>query len=476
MRIRGAVLVLIAALVAGLLVLDRDLTVPDKAAFGAKPAVSPMPVADGEDVLASTWYCAAGTASRGGAANLTVVIANAAETRASGAVTWHPVGAAPVTTQIDVPASGVVSVVAADELDAEVTSAVVDVRGGGIAVEHVVSGRRGASVAPCASDASPTWYFANGVTERDALEVLALFNPFPDDAIVDITFATDAGRVEPAALSGLPVAAGSTTLVDVHEHVRRQAITATAIVARSGRLVVDRVQSFDGSIGRRGVSLALGAPDLAEAWTFPDGLWDEGLVERWHVFNPSDREAEVSLEIVASEGGLLEPVDLAIPAKSQLMIDASTIDRVGAGVAHSSTIVSLNGVPVVAERSLDARAPAARRGWTSSLGSPLARARWVLPLGEASGNTDEWVVVHNPSPEAVTVSVTALAGGQLLAVEGLQDLDIAPGERIAVRLGDHIRRSPLPLLVEATGDVVVERDLYRVGATGISTLIGIPLP
>ena len=472
---RGAVLLLFAALVAALLVLDRDVSAPDEADFGS-PRVSPMPVADREDVLASTWYCAAGTAIEGGSANLTVVIANAAETGAAGTVTWYPVGADPVATPVDVPASGVVTLAAADEVEAQVVSAVVDVRGGGIAVEHVVSGSRGASVAPCASDASPTWYFANGVTERDAVQVLALFNPFPDDAIVDITFATDGGRVEPAALSGLPVAAGTTTLVDVHNHVRRQAITASAVVARNGRLVVDRVQSFDGSSGRRGISLALGAPDLAEAWTFPEGLWADGLTQRWHVFNPSAREAEVSLELVASEGDLIEPVDLTVPPKSQLVIDASTIDRVAAGVAHSSSIISLNGVPVVAERSLDARPPSARRGWTSSLGSPLARERWVLPLGEASGNTDEWVVVHNPSAEAVTVSVTALAGGQLLAVSGLQDLDIGPGERIAVRLGDHIQRSPLPLLVEATGDVVVERDLYRVGATGITTVIGIPLP
>lgn len=475
MRARGAVLVIIAALVAGLLVLDRDVTAPERPAFG-QPRVNPMPVADGEDVLASTWYCAAGTAMDGGSANLTLVVANAAESRASGTVTWFPAGADPVAKSIDVPASGVLNLAAADDVDAQVVSAIVDVRGGGIAVEHVVSGSRGASVAPCASDASDTWYFANGVTERDAVEVLALFNPFPDDAVVDITFATDAGRVEPAALAGLPVAAGSTTLVNVHDHVRRQAITASAVVARNGRLVVDRVQSFDGSTGRRGVSLALGAPDLRDAWTFPEGLWTDGLAQRWHVFNPGDLEAEVSLEIVASQGDPIEPVDLAVPPKSQLVIDASAIDRVAAGVAHSSSIVSLNGVPVVAERSLDARSPSPRRGWTSSLGSPLARPRWVLPLGEASGNTDEWVVVHNPSAEEVTVSVTALAGGQVLAVEGLQDLDVGPGSRIAVRLGDHIRRSPLPLLVEATGDVVVERDLYRVDTIGISTIIGIPLP
>jgi hypothetical protein len=455
-------------------VLDRDVDAPEPAAFG-RPQVSPMPVADADDVLASTWFCAAGTARDGGAANLTVLVANTAEERVTGTITWYPVGGDPVATPIEVPATGVVSFPAVDSLEADVVSAVVDVRGGGIAVEHVVSGERGASVAPCASDASPTCYHANRTTERVAVEVLALFNPFPDDAIVDITFATDEGRAEPGALSGLPVAAGTTTLVNVHDHVRRQAITATSVVARSGRLVVDRIQAFDGSAGRRGVSLALGAPELADAWTFPEGLWSDGLSQQWHVFNPGDREAEVSLEVVPIKGDPVEPIDVTVPPKSQVVIDAAGTERIPTGIAHSSSIVSLNGVPVVAERSLDARPPAPRRGWTSSLGSPLARSRWVLPLGEVSGNTDEWVVVHNPTASDVEVSMTALAGGQLLAVEGLQDLAIGPGERIAVRVGDHIQRSPLPLLVEATGDVVVERDLYRVGAIGITTVVGIPL-
>ena len=475
MRSRGAVIALIAAVLVIMGVVDRDLTGPELHAFG-QPRVSPMPMADREDVLASTWYCAAGTASPGGAANVTIVIANTSEARAAGTVTWYAPGANPVASAIDVPAAGSVSVSAVDVVEAAVTSAVVDVRGGGIAVEHVISGPRGASVAPCASDASPTWYFANGTTERDSVEVLALFNPFPDDAIVDISFSTEEGQVEPAALAGLPVPAGATTLVDVHDHVRRRAITATAVVARSGRLVVDRIQSFDGSAGRRGVSLALGAPSLSEEWTFPDGLWADGLSERWHIFNPGDREAEVSLQITPSTGEAGEPIDLTVPAGSQIAVDAADADRVAAGAAHSSTIESLNQVPVVAERSLDARPPSARRGWTSSLGAPLAARQWVLPLGEVSGNTDEWVVVLNPNPTSVTASIAALAGGQVVAVEGLQNLAIGPGDRIALRLGDHIQRSPLPVLVHAGGPVVVERDLYRVGATGISTLAGIPLP
>jgi hypothetical protein len=471
---RGAVVALLVSAVVLLGLADRDLSPPRRAAFG-EPAVQPMPRVDADDVLASTWYCAAGTATAGGNANLTVVVANAGDAEVGGTVTWYPANGTPLATPIDVPASGSVSVDAVDSVEAPVVSAVVDVRGGGIAVEHVVSGPRGASVAPCASDASPTWYFANGTTERDAVEVVALFNPFPDDAIVDITFATDEGRDEPAALSGLPVPAGSTTLVNLQDHVRRRAVTATSIVARSGRLVADRVQSFDGTAGRRGVSLALGAPALARTWTFPTGLIADGLAEQWHIYNPGAQEAEVELQIIPATGPAVEPIDLTVPAHSQVVVDGPSNDAVPKGVAHTSTVTSLGDVPVVAERSLDARPPSSRRGWTSTLGSPLASSSWLLPFGAATGATDEWVVVHNPGPVDVTVSITALAGGQQLAVEGLQELPIGPGGRIEVRIGEHIERSPLPLLVTATGgDVVVERDIYRVGAAGLSLVTGIP--
>src|SRR5207253_9988262 len=114
---------------------------------------------------------------------------------------------------------------------------------------------------------------------KDARGILALFNPFPDDAVVDISFATDQGRAEPRAVQGLPVPAGSTVLVNAHDVVRRRAVAAASIVARTGRLVVDRLQAFDGSAGRSGISLTLAAARGANAWYFPDGLFQLGLTE-----------------------------------------------------------------------------------------------------------------------------------------------------------------------------------------------------
>jgi hypothetical protein len=61
-RTRVIVLVLVAAVVAALAVVDRDVEPDALDRFGAAP-LAPMPIADADDVLASTWYCAAGTAT-----------------------------------------------------------------------------------------------------------------------------------------------------------------------------------------------------------------------------------------------------------------------------------------------------------------------------------------------------------------------------------------------------------------------------
>jgi hypothetical protein len=467
-------LVLLVAALAALVAFGREGHGARPPAFGQVRADA-LPSADPAGALSSTWYCAGGTAEAGALADLTVVVANVGRTSRTGTVTWIPTGGGKRTAvSLRVGPDQTAAVAATDSVEAPVVSALVELDGGEVAVEHAVSGPRGSAVAPCASEPSSRWYLANGTTERDARESLALFNPFPDDAVVDIAVSSDQGLGAPSQLQGLPIAAGTTTLVQLGDHVRYRKVAAVAVVARTGRLVVDRIQSFKGTAGRSGISLAVAAPAPASTWYFPDGLYESGLGESWHVYNPGDREAQVTLEIVPAKGNPPEPYDITIPPHTQQTIEA-TPDRVASGVAHSSTIRSLNGVPVVAERAIDAREPAPRQGWSSALGAPGAARRWVFPIGEANVNTDEWIVIHNPSARRRTVSVVALANGQRLPIEGLQDLRIGPAGRLALRLGDHISRTPLPVAVEADGPVVAEREAYAVGRIGLSAIIGIPI-
>jgi hypothetical protein len=73
------------------------------------------------------------------------------------------------------------------------------------------------------------------------------------------------------------------------------------------------------------------------------------------------------------------------------------------------------------------------------------------------------------------VSVTGLADGQPLAIEGLQRLSIPAHARRSLRLGDHVKRDVLPVVVTSNRPVAVERALYGVTAPGMSAAIAIPL-
>src|SRR5439155_14375934 len=131
---------------------------------------------------------------------------------------------------------------------------------------------------PCASAPSNAWYLPTGTTTRDAHEVLAVFNPFPADAVVDVTFQTSDGFRAPPELQGLPVPGGQLRMLDISTSVPRIEQLAGTVAARSGRVVVDRLQSFDGSDPNHPLGLAatLGAPAPTSVWTIGTSVVADG--------------------------------------------------------------------------------------------------------------------------------------------------------------------------------------------------------
>jgi hypothetical protein len=316
------------------------------------------------------------------------------------------------------------------------------------------------------------------VTTRGNRELLVFMNPFPDDATVDVAFATDEGVRDTVRFNGFVVPGRSVVGAYIDEDVTRKEQVSAQVTVRGGRLVVDRVQTFSGVDGREGITVGLGAPVPAKVWMFPDGLTGPGLAEQLVVYNPSDRVAEAQIEVRLDDPdahGVPEPFDLTVPPGRYAIVNLQDEDRIPPGVGHS-TIVRSPDVPVVAERAVAATEGAPRRGVATTLGSPLGAPTWFFPGGGTSSERDEFITLLNTSDTAsVTFSVTALAGGQDLAVADLQELTLAPGARMAIRLGDHIVRDDLPLELRASGPIVVERGLYRVGGDGISQSMGIPL-
>jgi hypothetical protein len=434
---------------------------------GAQPVAAPA------SALSSTYYCV-------GAMNLPnlvndarIVILNTADTALNGTVTYQPSQGDPVDVPVQVPPRTRVVLKPSAVLKATYASATVALDGGQAAIEWVALGPYGSSTIPCTTGTSDTWYFAEGATTRDAIEAIVLDNPFPADAVVDLSFTTEDGHSAPEAVTSLAVAPHSTRVIVLDDVVRRREQVSTVVHARVGRFVAARLQLFDGSVpGRKGLSIALGAPATGTRWTFPEGYVVPGLNEHFVFFNPGDKEAHVEVDLLL-EKGEAEPLDITIPPEGRFTVTANQEGRIPKGVPHAAVVRSVNGVPVVVERRIDASPPSARSGLAITLGSQLDARRWAFPAGQADKNVDEWIVVVNTGDAPAHVNVTVLADGQPLAVDGLQGVEVGAGQRRAFRLGDHLQRVAVPLLVESDQPVVVERDMYP--KTGTAMVIGVAL-
>jgi hypothetical protein len=432
------------------------------------------PMAARPGARSSAFFCTGATATSEGAANGTVVVANAGTNAIGGTVTAFPSDGEAKEVGIRVPAAGRAAVRLADVVTAPYASALVELDGGQAVVELTASGPLGESISPCASAASTRWYFAEGITTKDAVETITLFNPFPEDAVVDMVFNTEEGEVTPQALTGLSVRGRGMAAVDVGQHVQRREAVAARITARVGRLVAGRLQTFDGSVARKGMSVQLGSAAPGDLWYFPEGFLADGLTERFQLFNPNRDEARVQVELTLEEG-TAEPIVLTVPGESRVTLSANDEARIPKNVPHAITVRSTNGIGVVVERTIDAASPSTRSGLAITLGGRVATLEAVVAAGQLDESTDQWVIVQNVSTRPARVTLTLLDEGVRVTPTGFDRIDLAPRQRRAIRLADAVRRGPTPLVVSSTTPVVVERDLYKLRAPGTAMSVAIPL-
>jgi hypothetical protein len=508
---------------------------PDLQAAAPMPAVAPVSAAT------STWYCTAGTALPDGLADHTVVMANPGGEDRTATVTVvagdlrrpdvPPAGPlpSPVIRQVPVPAGERVALRLGELVQAPLASAVVEVDGGGVAVEHQVTGPQGADVTPCSSFAAPAWHFAWGTTTRDARELVVFFNPFPSPATIDGVFMTEDGPREPTRLQGFPVPPRSVVGIDLGDDVTRSEQVAASFRARSGRVVVERVTQVDGSLGVRGLTLGLGAPEAATTWVFAGGEAsvpspetpaadadlstttttttpatttttatgsepDDGRAtsEKIVVYNPGDVRAQVEVRLRPSaDGAVPQPFHLTVAGGGYEVVDYGAQPRVSAGVDHATVVRSTNGVPVVAERiTVDtipvpppaptsgrrrtAPRPAAPPGeMTAGAGARYAAREWTFPTLALSDGGVAGFSVYNPDPDQpVRVELTALGGGA--EGTGVTVARVPAGGRAAIPFAPFVAAAAEGVVVSAPRPVVVERLVSESDGRRLALGAGLP--
>lgn len=478
-----ALLVIPLLLVAAILV-QRERSADRSAAPVSEIAIGDLvaTVADTES-LSSTWYCAAGTSTGAadGFAEQTVVVANASDTEVTGFVTAMAETAKSVAKPITVPANGRTSVRASDVLKAPWVSLLIEVDGGGVSVVHELEGPLGRSVSGCASSPSSTWYFPAGSTLAGDRNVIAVFNPFPGEATVDVSFDTEDGARNPQQLQGMVVPGGRVVIVDVSAVVTLRERVATTVSARVGRVVAEQVQGSEGREGRdHGLSAVLGATAASEIWTFPvSAPTSMTFGESVALFNPGDADSDVEVQVVldaqGSAGGV-EPFRATVPAHRAVVVDLDADFRIPRSVGRWMIVRTTDGGSVVAERWLGAPRTANGGGLALSMGVPVGATNWYGTLGVIPEATAGSLVIVNPSPtEVVTIDLRLHTRGRTVDVIAQTNVRIAPGGRVAIDTEQLlIGRTDASLEVLADGVVVVGQSLVTGGPADLSTWTSFP--
>jgi hypothetical protein len=457
----------IVVLVIGLsIVADRSVT-------RSSPSVSlvAMPVAAPAAAISSSWFCAGPTAGPEPVETGRLVIANAGPRALTGTVRLIPSSGASASQVVRIGPADRLVVPESAPTGATYLGAVVDLDGGQAAVEQVVTGSEGTSSTACASAGGTSWYFPAGTTQEASSLSLELLNPYPDDAIADLSFTTDQGQEDPQDFQGIVVPAGTLFGLDLGSHLHGRITVATTVTLRVGRLVAFETQTVatqtqdeiaaapTGTVPwPPGVSVVQGTPSPGTSWWWPSGAASASATEQYVIYNPTGNEAQVSLGVDLDQGSA-DPFQVSVDPYGVAVVISNTESRIPKGIGHGAWLQSTNGVGVVAERLVQASGSSGQTGDAQVLGSRLESGRWLVPGDGAADPVTSTLVVYNPGSEPVTVSIS-----------GQRSVSIA-GHHRYVSTGN----SDGLMLVEAQGQVVVENDVSPAHGIGIDEAIGVPL-
>ncbi len=467
---RLPVLIVVAGLVAAATLVGSGPS-PSRGSVSRPPGAA-AELVDTERV-STPWYCAAGTSDPDGRADETLVITNVGEEDAEVVVTVEQgTDTDPARQVVDVASASQVRVPVSDVAATPDPGVVVEGFGGRIVVEHELRGAGDVALGPCATSASPTWYFAAGTTKAGRAQFLDLFNPYGEDASVDVTLYTDEGPKSDPSLTGLTVPRHSRVSAPIHEALSRQSIVAVAVEARVGRVVAEQTLAALGD-GASGLSVVLGAPEPAESWTIPDGSVVAGRVsEAIVVLNPGDVTAEVELATIL-EDDVVEPQFTSVPGRSVVAFDVGAFAPEG---RNTVLVRSDNDVPIVVDQRWVATGPAGRVGIASTSAVAEPADEWVYAFAAVGEDSGDRLVVYNPAlpgeGDPVTVTATFVVDGERGSADELEGFVVEPGERVTRSVGGTSGRAKAGLVVEADGPVVTALTSFP---DGFATRIGVPV-
>lgn len=334
---------------------------------------------------------------------------------------------------------------------------------------------KGLAAAACAPAASREWFFPAGSSANGFDQRLVLYNPFPDEAVVRVTFFTGGGELNKAGLADVPVPSRDTTSISVNRFLLQRRSLGIKIDALRGRITAWKTVSAKTENRPTGVTSTLGATEPATLWYFPSGAVGEGNEERISLLNPSGQEALVAISIVTDQK-TVQPPDLReikVPRGSELDVKLRAAINEKLTGSVSVVVRSLNKVGIVAERSVFYGA-GEFTGYASEIGATTSAQNWWLGA-PGTGLEADAIVVYNPGQQPADIEVTLSgAGGEVPGAP--PQTTVAAGSRLRIPLQELTRGEAAVAHLQASAPVVAERVGYSALLKDVSALMGLPLP
>lgn len=322
---------------------------------------------------------------------------------------------------------------------------------------------------------SARWYLAEGATHAGFDLFYLLQNPSDVEVQARVRYLRPTGTPLEKTYR-LPPASRTTIWVD-HEVFDASGVTLLAstevsavIDVLSGPgIVVERAMydSRDGVTFMAGHESA-GVTAPATRWYFAEGATGPYFDLFLLVANPGSRAADVAVTYLLPDGTRVRRTHRVGPSQRYTI----WVDQEGpllADTAVSAIVESVNGVPIVAERSM--WWPGDSRSWTEAHNSPgatQAGTRWAVADGEVATGTNTrstYLLVANASEADARVRITLLPRAGQSAIS--RDFVVAAGSRFGLSVGDTfpgVNGQRFGALVESLGEapvpIVVERAMY----------------
>jgi len=339
-------------------------------------------------------------------------------------------------------------------------------------VVHAHASSSDASLSLGALAPARTWMFADDRSRQSSVQQLVLANTGNTDANVRVSLVSDLSTlIQPRAVKVPPATA---VAVDLSRAVPAGG-TYTLVVSSPVPVVAETRITYTAGSGLAGLVTETGTTTAMPRWWFAGGPFSASGLGAGGPRVPDGYDLAVVMAVGATDAQIAE-VRHAVQQDGHVESFKAVArkDALAAFLAanrdNPALVTGMNESKVAASFAVKAKSASFISLLRRRLAAHSGVAQVLLATGQKPPVTDA-VVVFNPGPRVVRVTLVALANGTELRVPGMSGITIAPNRQATVSLLA-VSQPAAAVRVTASGPVVAERFIAL--PTGTTRAPGVP--